>query len=125
MPYWRLFYHFVWGTRNRELLIAPEWENSLHMSVSENSAPTPRRVTLGDGETVARVWWVLRAAESRPGSFCPLPKYDRLFIQATSIGPAQCPWESSCFSTLPIQLRLVSRPEGTASGCRSGPSSPD
>ena len=30
MPYWRLFYHFVWGTRNREPLIAPEWENSLH-----------------------------------------------------------------------------------------------
>lgn len=30
MPYWRLFYHFVWSTQNREPLIAPEWENSLH-----------------------------------------------------------------------------------------------
>ena len=30
MPYWRLFYHFVWGTKNREPLIAPGWENSLH-----------------------------------------------------------------------------------------------
>jgi len=30
MPYWRLFYHFVWGTKNREPLIAPEWEDSLH-----------------------------------------------------------------------------------------------
>ena len=30
MPYWRLFYHFVWGTKNREPLIASEWENSLH-----------------------------------------------------------------------------------------------
>jgi REP element-mobilizing transposase RayT len=30
MPYWRLFYHFVWGTRNKEPLIALEWENSLH-----------------------------------------------------------------------------------------------
>jgi len=30
MPYWRLFYHFVWGTRNREPLIALEWEDSLH-----------------------------------------------------------------------------------------------
>lgn len=30
MPYWRLFYHFVWGTKNREPLIALEWENSLH-----------------------------------------------------------------------------------------------
>ena len=30
MPYWRLFYHFVWGTKNREPLIAYEWERSLH-----------------------------------------------------------------------------------------------
>ena len=30
MPYWRLFYHFVWGTKNRESLIADEWERSLH-----------------------------------------------------------------------------------------------
>jgi putative transposase len=30
MPYWRLFYHFTWGTRNREPLIACEWESSLH-----------------------------------------------------------------------------------------------
>jgi len=30
MPYWRLFYHFVWGTKNREPLIALEWEDSLH-----------------------------------------------------------------------------------------------
>jgi len=30
MPYWRLFYHFVWGTKNGEPLIAPEWEASLH-----------------------------------------------------------------------------------------------
>ena len=34
MPYWRLFYHFVWGTRNREPLIAPEWENSLHNAIA-------------------------------------------------------------------------------------------
>jgi putative transposase len=30
MPYWRLFYHFVWGTKNREPLIVLEWERSLH-----------------------------------------------------------------------------------------------
>ena len=30
MPYWRLFYHFAWGTRSREPLIALEWEGSLH-----------------------------------------------------------------------------------------------
>jgi len=30
MPYWRLFYHCVWRTKDGELLIAPEWEASLH-----------------------------------------------------------------------------------------------
>ncbi len=30
MPYWRLFYHFVWGTKNGEPLIEIKWENSLH-----------------------------------------------------------------------------------------------
>jgi REP element-mobilizing transposase RayT len=29
MPYWRLFYHFVWGVKNREPLIKSEWEESL------------------------------------------------------------------------------------------------
>ncbi len=26
MPYWRLFYHFVWSTKNREPLLTPEVE---------------------------------------------------------------------------------------------------
>ena len=30
MSYWRLFYQFVWGTKNREPLIALEWEEALH-----------------------------------------------------------------------------------------------
>ena len=30
MPYWRLFYHFVWRTKNGDPLIVPEWEGSLH-----------------------------------------------------------------------------------------------
>jgi REP element-mobilizing transposase RayT len=30
MPYWRLFYHFVWGTKDREPLSAVQWERSLH-----------------------------------------------------------------------------------------------
>jgi len=30
MPYWRLFYHFVFGTRNREPLIDEPWETDLH-----------------------------------------------------------------------------------------------
>ena len=30
MPYYRLFYHIVWGTKNREPLIKVEFETSLH-----------------------------------------------------------------------------------------------
>ena len=30
MPYWRLFYHIVWGTKNRLALIDPAWEKDLY-----------------------------------------------------------------------------------------------
>ena len=30
MPYWRLFYHVVWGTKNRLPLIDPVWEKDLY-----------------------------------------------------------------------------------------------
>ena len=30
MPYWRLFYHIVWGTKNRLPLIESAWEADLH-----------------------------------------------------------------------------------------------
>ncbi len=30
MPYWRIFYHVVWSTKNREPLIRKIWENDLH-----------------------------------------------------------------------------------------------
>lgn len=30
MPYWRLFYHIVWGTKNREDFISPRWESDLY-----------------------------------------------------------------------------------------------
>ena len=30
MPYWRLFYHVVWTTKNRWPLIEPRWEADLH-----------------------------------------------------------------------------------------------
>jgi putative transposase len=30
MPYWRLFYHIVWGTKNRLELIDPSWEKDLY-----------------------------------------------------------------------------------------------
>lgn len=30
MPYWRLFYHFVWTTKNRESLLSPDIEARVH-----------------------------------------------------------------------------------------------
>jgi putative transposase len=30
MPYWRLFYHIVWATKNRLDLIDPTWEKDLY-----------------------------------------------------------------------------------------------
>ncbi len=30
MPYWRIFFHIVWSTKNREPLIRSIWENELH-----------------------------------------------------------------------------------------------
>ena len=30
MPYWRLFYHAVWSTRDRQPLIDPVWEKNLY-----------------------------------------------------------------------------------------------
>jgi REP-associated tyrosine transposase len=30
MPYWRLFYHVVWSTKNRLDLIDPTWEKDLY-----------------------------------------------------------------------------------------------
>ncbi|HLO32221.1 MAG TPA: IS200/IS605 family transposase [Anaerolineales bacterium] len=30
MPYWRLFYHAVWATKNRLELIDPAWEKDLY-----------------------------------------------------------------------------------------------
>jgi putative transposase len=30
MPYWRLFYHVVWSTKDRQPLIDPAWEKDLY-----------------------------------------------------------------------------------------------
>ncbi|MFA9490921.1 MAG: IS200/IS605 family transposase [Anaerolineales bacterium] len=30
MPYWRLFYHIVWSTKNREPLLKATWEQDLY-----------------------------------------------------------------------------------------------
>jgi len=30
MPYWRLFYHIIWATKDRRPLIDPAWEADLH-----------------------------------------------------------------------------------------------
>lgn len=37
MPYWRLFYHAVWTTRNREALIEPAREQDLHRYLWEKA----------------------------------------------------------------------------------------
>jgi REP element-mobilizing transposase RayT len=34
MPYYRLFYHFIWGTKNREPTILPEFESQLHSIIA-------------------------------------------------------------------------------------------
>ncbi len=34
MPYWRLYYHFVWATKNRLPLITAEFEASLHNAIA-------------------------------------------------------------------------------------------
>jgi putative transposase len=33
MPYWRLFYHFVWSTKHGEPIIEQGWEASLHKAI--------------------------------------------------------------------------------------------
>ena len=33
MPYWQLFYHFVWATAQRQPLIAGQWESQLHKAI--------------------------------------------------------------------------------------------
>ncbi len=33
MPYWRLFYHFVWGTKGREPLIRAEVEAAIYKAI--------------------------------------------------------------------------------------------
>ncbi len=30
MSFWRLYYHIIWGTKNREFLIKPDFQDSLH-----------------------------------------------------------------------------------------------
>ena len=44
MPYWRLFYHCVWGTKNGEPFIEPRWENSLHNVIAAKAAQLEARV---------------------------------------------------------------------------------
>ena len=34
MSYWRLFYHFMWGTKLREPLIDPAFEADLHRVIA-------------------------------------------------------------------------------------------
>ena len=38
MPYWRLFYHIMWGTKNREPLIQAEFEKDLHNVIAAKAS---------------------------------------------------------------------------------------
>jgi len=38
MPYWRLFYHVVWGTKHRLQLIDPAWEKDLYGTIWSKAA---------------------------------------------------------------------------------------
>jgi len=34
MPYWKLYYHFIWGTKNRLPLIGPTLEPELYRVIA-------------------------------------------------------------------------------------------
>jgi REP element-mobilizing transposase RayT len=34
MPYWKLYYHFIWGTKNRLPLIDPKFESELYRVIA-------------------------------------------------------------------------------------------
>jgi len=34
MPYWKLYYHFIWGTKNRSPLIGPAFESELYHAIA-------------------------------------------------------------------------------------------
>lgn len=38
MPYWRLFYHFTWSTKQRDSLISIDFENSLHNVIAAKAS---------------------------------------------------------------------------------------
>ena len=37
MPYWRLFYHIVWATKDREALIKDGFATALHEQITKNA----------------------------------------------------------------------------------------
>ena len=44
MPYWRLFYHFTWGTKLRQSLISEVFEASLHNVIAAKATALGGRV---------------------------------------------------------------------------------
>ena len=44
MPYWRLFYHITWGTKNRESLIGLDFEKALHNGMAAKASQLGGRV---------------------------------------------------------------------------------
>ena len=37
MPFWKLYYHLVWGTKNRQRLLAPEIEPQLYQFITNRA----------------------------------------------------------------------------------------
>jgi len=69
MPYWRLFYHFVWTTKNRESLLTPEVESLVYRCIySEAKKMYAPLCVVGGIEDHAHVLVAFRPAVS-PANF--------------------------------------------------------
>jgi REP element-mobilizing transposase RayT len=44
MPFWRLYYHLVWSTKNREHFISPAVEDQLYAYIVNKAAELDVRV---------------------------------------------------------------------------------
>ena len=61
MAYWRLFYHFVWATKNREALLRPELE------------PHVRRYSMSKGSGMGALMFALNGMEDHLHVVAALP----------------------------------------------------
>lgn len=63
MPYWRLYYHLVWATKNREPLITPKIEGNLYGYLDRKAASHKATVYAINGDeqhihVVVSIIWV-------------------------------------------------------------------